>query len=193
MAEREGVTEICSSGKMRWISSAAAVMSTSTRRSKLRERSSSSQISSETSPGARPLTRTCVGVTARASATVGSVTETRFSRSVVLISRDLPTITRKGAAPGVSGDWGAVAGGGVEGAAAPGGAGALWPSICRTPRSKAAASSTSVFMDSDPSRNTRASPSREGAGANRRCMAGSELGLISFAAADHLDRVHGRC
>src|ERR1035437_5015728 len=76
-------------------------MSTSTRRSKLRERSSSSQISSETSPGASPLIRTCVGVTTSASATAGSVTETRFSLSVVLIRRDLPTITRSGAAPAV--------------------------------------------------------------------------------------------
>ena len=70
-----------------------------TRRSKLRERSNSSQMSNETSPGAKPLTRTCVGVTASASATVGSVTDTRFSRSVVLIRRDLPTITRRGLRP----------------------------------------------------------------------------------------------
>ena len=34
-------------------------------------------------------------------AMAGSVTETRFSRSVVLISSDLPTITRKGADPWV--------------------------------------------------------------------------------------------
>src|ERR1035441_2546675 len=66
-----------------------------------RERSSSSQISSETSPGASPLIGTCVGVTTSASATAGSVTETRFSLSVVLIRRDLPTITRSGAAPAV--------------------------------------------------------------------------------------------
>ena len=57
MAERDGVTMICSSGKTLFSSSAAAVTSTSTRRSKLRERSSSSQISSETSPAARPWTR----------------------------------------------------------------------------------------------------------------------------------------
>ena len=79
-------------------------MSTSTRRSKLRERSSSSQINEETSPGASPLTRTCVGVTTSASATEGSVTETRLSRSVVLMRRDLPTMTRSGAAPEVSVD-----------------------------------------------------------------------------------------
>ncbi len=102
IALREGVTLIFSSGKRRCISSEAAVISTSTRRSKLRERSSSSQISSETSPGASPLTRTWVGVTTSASATVGSVTETRFSLSVVLIRRDLPTITRSGAAPAVT-------------------------------------------------------------------------------------------
>src|SRR3984885_4064088 len=79
-------------------------MSTSTRRSKLRERSSSSQINKETSPGASPLTRTCVGVTTIASATEGSVTETRLRRSVVLMRRDFPTITRSGAAPEVSVD-----------------------------------------------------------------------------------------
>src|ERR1700686_2060847 len=102
IAERDGVTLICSSGKRRCISSVAAVMSTSTRRSKLRERSSSSQIRSETSPGARPLTSTCVGVTTKASATAGSVTETRFNLSVVLIRSDLPTMTRNGTAPAVT-------------------------------------------------------------------------------------------
>ena len=56
-------------------------------------------MSSETSPGARPWTRICVGVTTSASATFGSVTDTRFRRSVVLMSNDLPTMTRKGAEP----------------------------------------------------------------------------------------------
>ena len=99
MAERDGETLICSSGNIRFSSSATALTSTSTRRSKLRERSSSSQINSETSPAARPCTRICVGVTTSASAMAGSVTETRFSRSVVLISNDLPTMTRRGADP----------------------------------------------------------------------------------------------
>src|SRR5579863_9059555 len=99
MAEREGLTVICSSGKTRRSSSAAALTSTSTRRSKLRERSSSSQIKSETSPADRPCTKICVGVTTIASATPGSVTETLLSLSVVLMSSDLPTITRSGAAP----------------------------------------------------------------------------------------------
>ena len=40
-----------------------------------------------------------------ASATASSVTETRRSRSVVLMSSDLPTITRKGAEP-----WAAACG-----------------------------------------------------------------------------------
>src|SRR5208337_5462425 len=113
MAERDGVTLICSSGKRRCISSVAAVISTSTRRSKLRERSSSSQISSETSPGESPLTRTWVGVTTRASATLGSVTETRLSLSVVLMRMDFPTITRSGAAAGFSGALAAELAGGV--------------------------------------------------------------------------------
>src|ERR1700677_4274375 len=102
MAEREGVTLICSLGKRRCISSEAAVISTSTRRSKLRERSLSSQMSRETSPGESPLTSTCVGVTTSASATAGSVTETRFSLSVVLIRMDLPTMTRSGSPPGTA-------------------------------------------------------------------------------------------
>src|SRR5207302_6455538 len=72
MAERDGLTEICSSGKIRLSSSEAALTSTSTRKSKLRERSNSSQISNDTSPGERPCTRICVGVTTSASATVGS-------------------------------------------------------------------------------------------------------------------------
>ncbi len=99
MAERDGETVICSSGKTRFSSSAAVLTSTSTRRSKLRERSSSSQISNDTSPAARPCTRIWVGVTTMASATASSVTETRRSRSVVLMSSDLPTMTRRGAAP----------------------------------------------------------------------------------------------
>jgi len=41
----------------------------------------SSQINREISPGARPFTNTWVGVTTSASATLGSVTDTRFSRS----------------------------------------------------------------------------------------------------------------
>ena len=45
---------ICLVGKMRFSSFAAVVTSTSTRRSKLRDRSSSSQMSNETSPAARP-------------------------------------------------------------------------------------------------------------------------------------------
>src|SRR5258706_4294119 len=110
MALRDGETAMTSSGKMRWISSAAAVTSTSTRRSKARERSSSSQIRRETSPGVRPCTSTWVGVTTNASATAGSVTEIRLRRSLVLMSRDLPTITRRGAEPCGSADgevdWG---------------------------------------------------------------------------------------
>ena len=43
-----------------------------------------------------------MGVTTSASATDGSVTETRFSLSVVLIKSDLPTITRNGTAPAVT-------------------------------------------------------------------------------------------
>ncbi len=123
MAERDGETEICSSGKTRFSSSAAAVTSTSTRRSKLRERSSSSQISNDTSPAARPCTRIWVGVTTMASATASSVTETRRSRSVVLISSDLPTMTRSGAEPC------AAASGADELASGPGawvGAGSGW-------------------------------------------------------------------
>ena len=61
----------------------------------------------------RPCTRICVGVTTMASATPGSVTETLFSRSVVLMSSDLPTITRNGAAPCDSvseGAWAVAAG-----------------------------------------------------------------------------------
>src|SRR5205807_3564083 len=140
MAERDGLTEICSSGKIRLSTSEAALTSPSTRKLKLRERSNSSQISNDTSPGERPCTRICVGVTTKASATVGSVTETRFSRSVVLMSKDLPTITRSGAAPCPSacgackfagGIW-AFAGSGVvaAGAAWTGGGGAgccCWP------------------------------------------------------------------
>src|ERR1019366_1813560 len=208
IAEREGVTLICSSGKRRCISSEAAVISTSTRRSKLRERSSSSQISSETSPGASPLTRTCVGVTTSASATVGSVTETRFSLSVVLIGRDLPTITRSGAAPGVTlwPDAGVVV---VEGCAA----GAVsWEEAvagCGLPsgvtvranivvaRSKAAATSVRAFMNSDLCEDARANPSRadpstERADANRCGIDGSKLGFIPFAATDHFYRVRRR-
>ena len=103
MAARDGVTSICSSGNTRRSSSAQALTSTSTRRSKLRERSSSSQISSDTSPGALPCTRICVGVMTCAKATAGSVTEIRFKRSAVLISSDLPT---RGAEGGVGSDCG---------------------------------------------------------------------------------------
>src|SRR4029079_13005651 len=89
---------------------------------------------SDTSPADRPCTRICVGVTTMASATESSVTETRLSRSVVLINSDLPTMTRKGAAPcaAACGAWelasgpGAwVAGAWVESGAAdpPGGCG----------------------------------------------------------------------
>ena len=56
-------------------------------------------MSRETSPAERPWTRTCVGVTTSMSATAGSVTETRLRRSLVLMSSDLPTMTRSGAAP----------------------------------------------------------------------------------------------
>ena len=49
-----------------------------------------------------------MGVTTMASATLGSVTETRLRRSVVLISSDLPTITRSGAAPWDSASAGPV-------------------------------------------------------------------------------------
>ena len=127
MAERDGVTMICSSGKTLFSSSAAAVTSTSTRRSKLRERSSSSQISRETSPAERPCTRTWVGVTTEMSATAGSVTETRLSRSLVLMSRDLPTITRSGAAPVASFGEGTEADEGCSTCAGDCWAGACWP------------------------------------------------------------------
>src|SRR5207253_2424646 len=60
---------------------------------------STCQISSDTSPAERPCTRIWVGVTTCTSATAGSVTETRFRRSLVLISSDFPTMTRRGAAP----------------------------------------------------------------------------------------------
>src|SRR5512135_3575393 len=62
-----------------------------------------------------------------ASATLGSVTETRFSRCVVLMSSYLPTITRSGAGPpsgacalaadGPAGAAGWVCGAGAEGCA----------------------------------------------------------------------------
>jgi hypothetical protein len=61
---------------------------------------------SDTSPGARPCTSTWVGVTASASATLGSVTETRRNRSFVVINSDFPTITRKGADACASGWFG---------------------------------------------------------------------------------------
>src|ERR1700728_2809841 len=115
MAAREGLTEICSSGNTRRASSAQAVTSTSTRRSKLRERSSSSQMMRETSPGARPWTRIWVEVSTWGSAIEGSVTEMRLMRSVVLISRDLSTMTRSGAETGgadCGGSVGWVVGGG---------------------------------------------------------------------------------
>ncbi|SPF33743.1 hypothetical protein SBA1_120097 [Candidatus Sulfotelmatobacter kueseliae] len=48
----------------------------------------------------------CVGVTGRAEAMAGSVTEMRRSLSVVLMSSDLPTITRNGADPSDDSDWG---------------------------------------------------------------------------------------
>ena len=86
--------------KNRRSSSAQALTSTSTRRSKLRERSSSSQMRSETSPGVLPWTRICVGRNYRGESDrrIGDG-DMRFRRSVVLISRDLPTITRSGAEP----------------------------------------------------------------------------------------------
>src|SRR5208282_6491114 len=198
IAEREGVTLICSSGKRRCISSLAAVMSTSTRRSKLRERSSSSQMSRETSPGESPLTSTWVGVTTSASATAGSVTETRFSLSVVLIRRDFPTITRSGAAPGVTLwlDVDVVVEEGCAAAGLGGGdAGVSW--FCEeaetvvAPSSKTAAASVRPFMNSYLCEDARANPSRQRADANACGMEGSEslvffkLGLIPFAAANH--------
>src|SRR5208283_4662637 len=48
----------------------------------------------------------CVGVMTCGKAIVGSVTETRRSLSVVLMSSDLPTMTRNGADPTGSWDWG---------------------------------------------------------------------------------------
>ena len=87
---------------MRFTSSCAAVTSTSTRKSKLRARSDSSQIRSETSPGDRPCTKTWVGVITCGSAISGSVTDTRFKRSVVLMRRDLPTITHNGTGPSLA-------------------------------------------------------------------------------------------
>jgi len=143
------------------------------------------QIKSETSPGASPLTRTWVGVTTRASATVGSVTETRFSLSVVLMSRDLPTMTRKGAAPGVTPwpeavevvvvcagvSWLCEEAAGEEAEAVAGSAG-VWTSaaaaranagvanIVVAPSSKTTAARVRTFMKSDLCEAARANASR---------------------------------
>ena len=120
-------------------------------------------------------------MTTIASATEGSVTDTRFNLSVVLMRRDLPTITRSGAAPGdtawldvevvavedcasaglaggVAGvSWGEAAAGGDCGL--PPGA-SVRANIVVAPRSKTAATSVRAFMNSNLCEDARANPSK---------------------------------
>ena len=69
----------------------------------------SSHNTRETAPGALPLSRIWLGLTAKASTMVGSATEMRLMRAGEVITSDRPTNTcRVSASPG---DCGACAGG----------------------------------------------------------------------------------